>query len=176
MLTNGFTRDEIAACAPGATINCTVTVVMYQSTKVAFTAGQEYKVLSMSDPTIMVVEDDNKSRHMLDGPFFRKHFSLDKPREVVHLSETGLHAGHRFCGAARDDGNRSVHAIYAPLEAVKFRTTVCEACLKIWALEAYDEGSSMPEYIAEIRAAHKVATADGSAAAMPAPQLVLEMQ
>lgn len=175
MLTNGFTRDELAACAPATTITCTKTVVMSRSTNVAFTAGQKYAVASIQDP-FMVAKDDNDKDHLLDGLFFREHFTIDKPRQVVHLSETGLNAGRRFCGAARDDGNRSVHAVYAPLDALEFRTTVCEACLKIWALEAYDEGSSMPEYIAEIRASHKAAAVYVPAAGAPAPQLALEMQ
>lgn len=172
MLTNGFTREEIAACAPGATINCTVTVVIYQSTKVAFTVGQEYKVLSMSDPTIMVVEDDNKSRRMLDGPFFRKHFTLGKPREVVHLSQTGLHAGRRFCGTVRDDGSRSVHAMYAPFQSAEFRARLCDACMATWAIEAYAEGDAMPAYIVEARAKHEAELAKVT----PAAQLALETQ
>jgi len=173
MLTNGFTHEEISACGPGTTLVCTESVVMYQTTKVAFTEGQKYTVRSVSAP-LMVVLDNFKSDHMIDGPFFRKHFAAHKARGVVHLSETGLHAGRRFCRAARDDGTRSVHAMYAPLQKPEFRATVCEACLTIWALEAYDDGETIPEYIAQLRQNHKASSACEATIAAPAPHMVLE--
>lgn len=67
---------------------------------------------------------------------------------MIHLSETGLNAGRRLCLATDDE---SVHAMYAPLQKPEFRATVCPVCLKVWAMEAYDEGDEMPEYIKEIR-------------------------
>lgn len=175
MLTNGFTREEIAACAPGTTLNCTESVVMYQTTKIAFTAGQKYTVEYVNDP-LMVVVDNFNSNHMIDGPFFRQHFAIDKKSDVVHLSETGQHAGRRFCGAARDDGNRSVHAMYAPLQNPEFRASVCKACLTAWALEAYDDGENMPAYIVEARQKHKAISACEAHTATPALQLALEAQ
>lgn len=175
MLTNGFTHEEIAACAPGTTLNCTESVVMYQTTKVAFTAGQQYTVKYVNDP-LMVVVDNFDRDHMIDGPFFRQHFTLDKSRDVIHLSETGLRAGHRFCGAARDGASRSVHAMYAPLQNPEFRATVCDACLTTWAIEAYDDGETMPDYIAEARQKHKAISAREATIAAQAPQLPLETQ
>lgn len=180
MLTNGFTREEIDSCAPGATLKCRESVVMYETTEVTFTAGQTYTVDSVSD-TVMVLKNDYGCAHMIDGYFFRRHFSIATPaapRPVVHLSETGLHAGRRFCGAARDDGNRSVHAIYAPLHAPEFRQTACEACLTAWATEAYEDGDAMPDYIAEARQKHKTASAGAvsTSAGASAPRLSLETQ
>lgn len=177
MLTNGFTREEIASCPPGATLKCIEAVVMHETSEVTFTAGQEYKVESTSE-TLMVVKNDQGRRHMIYGDFFRRHFKVEAPApigQIVHLSETGLHAGRRFCGASRDDGNRSVHAVYAPLQAPEFRENVCEACLTIWANEAYVEGDSMPEYTAEVRQKHQAAA--GTAGVVPfLPQLALEMR
>lgn len=174
MLTTGFTREEIATCVPGTTLTCTESVLMHETSEVTFTAGRTY-VIKTAGETIMVVTNDQGRRHMMYGDFFRKHFAINKIREVVHLSETGVHAGRRFCGAARDDGNRSVHAMYAPLDAAEFRQSVCEACLTIWANEAYDDGDAMPSYIAEAR--QKQEAAAGAAGAVDkAPQLMLEMQ
>lgn len=53
--------------------------------------------------------------------------------------------------------------MYAPLNNVDFRETVCAKCLSIWATEAYDDGDEMPEYIAEARAAAKLAEAVATA-------------
>jgi hypothetical protein len=172
MLTNGFNREELAACVPGATLKCTTSVVMYGTTNIAFTTGQGYKIESVSDP-LMVVIDNFEKNHIIDGLFFRKHFALDNSRNAVHLSEAGLHAGRRLCGAARDDGNRSVHAIYAPLQRPEFRATVCQACLYVWAVEAYDEGESVPDYIAEVRQKHTTDLACTARTAAPAHRSVL---
>jgi hypothetical protein len=79
--------------------------------------------------------------------------------ELVHLSETGLHAGRRLCLAPTDQSSRSVHAIYAPLSNPTFLATVCEKCLHVWALEAYDDGENIPDYLVEPRAAAKLAAA-----------------
>lgn len=77
--------------------------------------------------------------------------------QIVHLSETGVHAGRRLCLAPKDQSSRSVHAIYAPLHNPAFRETVCQKCLTVWAMEAYELGEDMPDYIAEARAAAKLA-------------------
>lgn len=69
---------------------------------------------------------------------------------LKHLSETGLHAGRRFC--LSKDGE-SVHGMYAPLDNPEFRATCCPACLKVWAIEAYDDGDDTPDWVSEIRAA-----------------------
>lgn len=177
MLTNGFNREEIAACTPGTTLKCIESVVMHETSEVTFTAGQEYKVESASE-TLMVVKNDHGRRHMIYGYFFRRHFTVGATAaapQVVHLSETGLNAGRRFCGASRDDGNRSVHAVYAPLQPTEFRQNVCEACLTIWANEAYEEGDSMPEYIAEVRLKHQAAASAPGNVPFP-PQVALEMR
>lgn len=71
--------------------------------------------------------------------------------DLVHLSETGLHAGRRLCLAPRDQSGRSVHAVFAPLQNETFRDQVCPKCLEVWAVEAYEDGDTMPEYIAAIR-------------------------
>jgi hypothetical protein len=67
---------------------------------------------------------------------------------MIHLSETGFHAGRRLCLAT---GGESVHAAYAPLANPVFRLKCCQACLKVWAEEAYDEGDEMPAYIVTLR-------------------------
>jgi hypothetical protein len=76
--------------------------------------------------------------------------------ELVHLSKNGPHAGRRFCLAPTDQSSRSVHAIYAPLSNPTFLAKVCEKCLHVWALEAYDD-ENIPDYLVEPRAAAKLA-------------------
>ncbi|NEX60225.1 hypothetical protein [Noviherbaspirillum galbum] len=71
---------------------------------------------------------------------------------MVHLTETGVHAGRRLCAAPRNDGERNVHAAMAPLHNPSVRAQVCPACLKTWALEAYDPSDDMPDYIVMLRA------------------------
>lgn len=78
--------------------------------------------------------------------------------ELVHLSETGLHAARRLCLAPKDL-SRSVHAMYAPLHNPSFLAGVCEECLRAWALEAYEDGENIPDYLVEPRAAAKLAAA-----------------
>jgi hypothetical protein len=176
MLTNGFTCEEIGSCAPGSTLKCIAAVVMRETSEVTFTAGQEYKVESTSE-TLMVVKNDKGQRHMVYSHFFRRHFTVvatASARQVVHLSETGPHAGRRFCGASRDDGNRSVHAMYAPLHSPEFRQNVCRACLETWATEAYEEGGPMPEYIAEVRRGNQPTA--GTPCVISSTPLALEMQ
>jgi hypothetical protein len=83
--------------------------------------------------------------------------------ELVHLSETGLHAGRRLCLAPKDHSSRSVHAMYAPLHNPSFLASVCEKCLHVWALEAYEDGEDIPDYLVEPRAAAKLAAAKAAA-------------
>lgn len=178
MLTNGFSTEELDSCGPGATLKCTESVVMHETSEVTFSAGQTYTVDSISD-TIMVLKNDHGRSHMLDGYYFRRHFTLvtaSASRPVVHLSETGIHARRRFCGAALDDGNRSVHGVYAPLHVPEFRQKVCEACMMIWATEAYADGDEMPDYVAEARLKYKESQAGAPGCANSASQLALGMQ
>lgn len=70
---------------------------------------------------------------------------------MVHMTESGVNAGRRLCGASRDDGQRNVHAVLTPLHNATVREQICPACLKVWALEAYEEGDDMPDYIVDIR-------------------------
>lgn len=72
---------------------------------------------------------------------------------MIHLTETGSNAGRRLCLTDRNDGQRNVHAAYAPLHLPDFRRDTCQECLAIWATEAYDEADEMPDYIQEIRRA-----------------------
>ena len=74
---------------------------------------------------------------------------------LVHLSETGVNAGRRLCMAPYDHASRSVHAMYAPLHNPAFRENVCGECLSVWALEAYDDGDQLPDYITAARAVAK---------------------
>jgi len=84
--------------------------------------------------------------------------------ELVHLSETGLHAGRRLCLAPKGQSNsRSVHAMYAPLHNPTFLASVCEKCLHVWTLEAYEDGDEIPDYLVEPRAAAKLAAAKAAA-------------
>ena len=70
---------------------------------------------------------------------------------MVHLTEQGYNAGRRLCLSDRNDGERNVHAAYAPLDNPEFRKECCPACLKVWADEAYDEDDEMPDYIQHLR-------------------------
>ncbi len=70
---------------------------------------------------------------------------------MIHLTEQGYNAGRRLCLTNRSDGQRNVHAAYAPLHLIDFRRDTCQQCLKIWAEEAYDEHDEMPDYIRAIR-------------------------
>lgn len=70
---------------------------------------------------------------------------------MIHLTETGINAGRRLCLSDRNDGQRNVHAMYAPLNDPAFRKQCCPHCLNIWANEAYDDGDEMPEWVTEER-------------------------
>ena len=72
---------------------------------------------------------------------------------MIHITETGFHAGRRLCLTPRDDGAQNVHASYASLRNPAYRANCCGACLKTWAVEAYDDGDDMPDYITALRAA-----------------------
>lgn len=71
---------------------------------------------------------------------------------TIHLTEQGFHAGRRLCLTDRHDGQRNVHAAYAPLNDPKFRAQVCQSCMKAWAEDAYEQGDQMPDYIRQLRA------------------------
>lgn len=101
-----------------------------------------------------------------------KGATAPEAREVIHLTETGFNAGRRFCTADRADGQRNVHGAYAPLHNEAFREKVCLDCLNVWANEAYEDGDTMPDYIADLRKHGKAGQSDE-----PAPeQLQLVMQ
>lgn len=68
---------------------------------------------------------------------------------MIHLTETGFHAGRRFCTSC--DEGRNVHGAYAPLDNPEFRAQVCPDCLKVWATEAYEGGDDMPDWVREMR-------------------------
>lgn len=70
---------------------------------------------------------------------------------MIHLTEQGYNAGLRLCLSDRNDGERNVHAAYAPLGNTEFRKECCPACLKVWADEAYDDDDEMPDYIKQLR-------------------------
>lgn len=70
---------------------------------------------------------------------------------MIHLTEQGINAGRRLCLTNRSDGQRNVHAAYAPLHLSDFRKDTCQECMKIWALEAYDDDEPLPDYIQAIR-------------------------
>lgn len=67
---------------------------------------------------------------------------------VVHLSETGLNAGRRFCFSTADT---SVHGMYAPLENPVFRAKCCLKCLVVWAIEGYEDDDEMPQWVKLMR-------------------------
>ncbi len=75
---------------------------------------------------------------------------------VVHLSETGFNAGRRLCLSTQE---KSVHAAYAPLHRQEFRAGCCPECLKVWALEAYEDGDEMPDWVIKIRSEREAAKA-----------------
>ena len=72
---------------------------------------------------------------------------------MIHLTETGFHAGRRLCLTDRADGDENAHAVYAPLRFAEFRARVCPECLRVWANEAYEDGDEMPEWVTELREA-----------------------
>ena len=74
---------------------------------------------------------------------------------MIHLTETGYHAGRRLCLTDRNDDAQNVHAAYAPLNNREFRAKVCPDCLRVWVSEAYDDGDDMPDWVEDAREALK---------------------
>lgn len=70
---------------------------------------------------------------------------------MLHLTETGLHAGRLLCEGERRAEDQHAHAVYAPLHLSDFRARTCANCLRVWAREAYDEGEAMPAWVGEMR-------------------------
>ena len=70
---------------------------------------------------------------------------------MIHLSETGYHAGRLFCLGTKTEEDTSAHGMFVPLHLADFRAKYCPDCLKAWAMEAYDEGDEMPEWVVEMR-------------------------
>ena len=74
---------------------------------------------------------------------------------MFHLTETGFNAGRPFCfvdrTAATREGDTFQHGAYAPLHDPIARARCCPECLKVWAMEAYDDTDEMPEWVTEIR-------------------------
>lgn len=76
---------------------------------------------------------------------------------MIHLTETGYNAGRLFCLKPRDSiasDDILVHGVYAPLNKPEYRSACCTDCLKVWALNAYDDDDDMPDWIREIRREH----------------------
>ena len=71
---------------------------------------------------------------------------------MIHLTETGYNAGRLFCLSTMAADDTKVHGAYAPLHLADFRGKCCQACLKVWATEAYDEtDDDMPEWVIAMR-------------------------
>ena len=55
---------------------------------------------------------------------------------MIHLTLTGYYAGTPICGVnkqqAKSQGDKFVHAIYAPLENSEWIVEVCIDCLEAW--------------------------------------------
>jgi hypothetical protein len=51
---------------------------------------------------------------------------------MLHLTFTGVHAGHPICDQARQPGDEGVHMVYAPLDNPEFRAKVCPECIKAY--------------------------------------------
>lgn len=74
---------------------------------------------------------------------------------MIHLTETGYNAGRLFCLNAMSADDTKVHGSYAPLHQADFRGKCCSDCLKVWALEAYDDtDTDTPEWVLSIRQAN----------------------
>lgn len=83
---------------------------------------------------------------------------------MIHLTQTGYYAGHRLCQTARDDGEDNAHAMHAPLDDAGFRAKCCPVCLKTWAVEAYDDGDEMPDWVRVMRGVKDPRQAEEAAA------------
>lgn len=51
---------------------------------------------------------------------------------MLHLTYTGIYAGHPICDQPRQPGDEGVHMVYAPLDSAEFRAKVCPECLKAY--------------------------------------------
>jgi len=65
-----------------------------------------------------------------------KHQAASTRKPLVHLTGTGLYAGHPLCADKRP-GDRGMHAAYAPEKFLTAKTTdagdtMCPACQNIW--------------------------------------------
>ena len=83
---------------------------------------------------------------------------------MIHLTLTGIHAGRRLCLASREDGEQNAHAVYAPLNLADYRAKCCPHCLNTWAVEAYDQGEEMPQWVQDMRRQTDPRQADEAAA------------
>ncbi len=83
---------------------------------------------------------------------------------MIHLTLTGIHAGRRLCLASREDGEQNAHAAYAPLDLADFRAKCCHHCLNTWAVEAYEQGEEMPQWVQDMRRQTDPRQADEAAA------------
>ena len=70
---------------------------------------------------------------------------------MIHLTETGAHAGRTYCETPREHGGQYAHGAYAPLHLADFRAKCCAHCLTVWANEAYDETDEMPQWVRDTR-------------------------
>lgn len=75
---------------------------------------------------------------------------------VIHLSDTGSRSGIRLCAST---DNKSVHAVYAPLDKPEFRSVCCPTCMRVWANDAYEDGDEMPHWIVQIRLSTNIESA-----------------
>ena len=66
-----------------------------------------------------------------------------------HLTLTGYYAGVPIC-LSKVKTPDDVHAAYAPLDKPEFRETVCQHCLREYAL-SFDEEEQMPQWVLELR-------------------------
>ena len=71
---------------------------------------------------------------------------------MIHLTETGPNAGRTFCLIPRDPAGQYAHGAYAPLNKPEYRANCCPDCLRVWALEAFEPGDEMPDWVTETRA------------------------
>lgn len=164
---NRYSPAEIAELVKGATIRCIMPVIRSDTMETTFTAGRTYTVEACSYSLLVGVKNDLGEKFIFFADDYRRHFQFaagptptTEVLEVIHLTETGFHAGRRRCNADRADGQRNVHAAYAPLRNAAFREKVCLDCLKVWANEAYEDGDIVPDYVAELRKHGKAGQGD----------------
>ncbi len=76
---------------------------------------------------------------------------------IVHLTHIGVSAGVLLCGSPRVADGDYAHASMAPLASEAFRARCCPECLKVWAMDAYEDGDEMPAWVREVRSPAPVA-------------------